>query len=499
MLCESFMVSPSRDDVERAAGSPICSYPQSAVEIPNEVFDDGSNHTEFTNIFSSATVDNRFLPRSNITRYIAILRGIDRTSDLVRIIKRVRDVDGPGEFSRSSLWLFIRVAIQMSLDRSSLGCAFYKQFLLFFMCSLAMDQNNSQLPSDLFQLVACKILRRLSKLGSSAPDWLSKMALETSSCLRDILDIRWNQLRDRTSPFQSPSQDALTRDTPLSLLDSRTYIRNALANPDHQCVIAPFNPSHRRRGTIGDFLSQSGTFFEEAYDADPHVTLYDLGQSVGGGIGDFLACVTNSEEACKQLGILMDKYITKAPMGKENCPETDSMIFLTAIELFVALDKLVLGEIPLLADYSPEIQIERPERLHLRQTGSLHRLSRAFQCLSRRHSQSCPGWSVFSDEFTQDSFPVRYFDQSLDHQCLKARIRQETMEKVSQHLGWQHESAGPSQSLPPMLSVHAKVIVFELQCPPCFFIWRLGLADGFRPMRWTTYSTAKSRTQIPST
>jgi hypothetical protein len=239
-------------------------------------------------------------------------------------------------------------------------------------------------------------------------------------------------------------------------------------------------------------LSSNGIFFDQAYDADPDVTLYDVEQSVEEGIDDWLACVTNVDEACAQLEILMDKYLMKAyePQPLAN-PEDRSIRILTGIELYVALDKLAVKEIPMLADCSPEFPLASLEKLLLRKTTSIHRLSCAYQYLSVRHSRSRPGWSLLSNEFTEDSFPVRYYDQSPHLQRLRTRIEQDAMEKVAGRAGQHLEDTGLAQSydryqpqLPeqrlaecaqsplPALPLHAKVVVFELQCPVCVRIWR---------------------------
>ncbi|KAH0835817.1 hypothetical protein J3R83DRAFT_9676 [Lanmaoa asiatica] len=501
-LFESFEVSPSSDAVMIAAGCLICSYPGSAVEIPNEVFDDGDFQFELANFLTHPNAVDSDIPPPPPARaqYITalltgILRSVGCTVDGPRITKRVRDHVGDSWSSpwrRSSLWLLIRVAIQTSVARSPLGRASYKRFMLFFICSLARDANNINLSSDLLHLMSCKILRRLNKLGSST-DWLSDMALQTCAYLGEILDARLEQLSARRSLFRNPSRDDLIRDTQLSLSHSGDYIRNALANRDHKPLDTLFHPNHHRRGTIDDFLSSNGTFFEEEYDADPKVTLYDVEQSVEQGIDDWFASVTNVEEACAQLEILMDKYMIKTSPGLPEWhknPEGRSIMFLTAIELFVVLDKLVMKEIPMLADYSPEIPIAFLEKFSLRKAAHLHRLSRAYQYLSVRQSQSRPGWSILSNAFTKDSFPVRYYDESPHLQYLKARIEEDAV--VAERAGldgegaslpptcdgyqenWQDvyerrpaEGAEASQSPLPASPLHAKVVVFELQCPAC--------------------------------
>ena len=198
--------------------------------MPNEVFDDGEFQFGLANFLSrpdAVDSDSPLEVPPSDPQYIntllnGILQSIGRTADVPpvtkrtaplaniwrgghiadgsRIIKRVRD-DVDRGWRRSSLWLFIRVAIQMTINRS-LGRASYKRFMLFFMCTLARDESPS---SDLLHLMSSKILRRLSKLGSSTPDWLSEVALKTCTCLRMILDDRRRLSSTLPSPSRHPS------------------------------------------------------------------------------------------------------------------------------------------------------------------------------------------------------------------------------------------------------------------------------------------------------
>ena len=523
MLCEAFKVSPSEDDVQSTPGSLVRSYPGSAVEIPNYVFDGViSQLAEFLALdrfanphatlpspaapdFINALFDNVLqrlatsVPFSEPDALVSgVLRSIGRTAGISRVTKHVRDhvhALHRGFWRRSRLWLFTRVAIQMS-DNPALGRSSYKSFILFFMCTLARDKSNTKLSRHLLHLMSSTILRRLNKLGSSTPNRLSEMALDTYTSLREILDARWKQLSICQSPFQNPSRGDLNRDTQLSLLNSRQYIRKALEDHDHESVHTPFRPDLRRRGTLQDFLSSNGDFFDNAYAADPDAALYDVERSVEEGIDDWVASVRNLDHACAQLAVLMGKYMRKA--DKSIDPEHTSIRFLTAIELCVALDKLVVKEVPMLVDYPPLISITL-EHLYLRKTTSLNRLSCAVQYFSARNSQSRWTMPVLSNEFTKDSFPVRYYDQSSYLQQLKARIEEDGMKNATasdvqhgssslpyahgeylHHLPCQRlttESTEISQSPLPTSPLHAKVVVFELQCPTCVRIWRSAVPD----------------------
>ena len=524
-------------------GKLICSYPGPAIEVPNAVFEDRGFLSELVNFLvhmngdildaapTSRKAQSTVLETRDTThpRYVTelltgILRSVGRPADIVRITKRLGDdvVWNNSElpWRRSSLWLLIRVAIQTSLDRSTLGYDTYKQFVLFFMCRLANERICADLPNHLLHSMSTKISRRLRKLGSSAPDWLSRTVLETCTSLRSTLETRWREVQaaQRVSPLWAPSQLNLTRDTELSLLRSGDYLRNCLAHHTINPLDTPFNPKHFTRGSLDDFLSSDGTFFEEAYRTEPHVALYDVERAVEQGIDGWVERATNHDEACVKLEILGNKYSSSALKSYGNNPELLSVMLLTTMELWVALDKVAIKEIPMLADYSPEVPTSLLEGLLLCKTASLSRLRYVHQYLSRRHSQSHSGWSVFSPSITADSFAVRFYEGSSSLQCLKARIEEvaqcEVREKVAEleranarhaelernaanadhhfavgrHGGryhaWRycHKCDLERRSSNMRITVHewplparqlqARAVVFELDCPVSFSMWR---------------------------
>ncbi|KAI9463490.1 hypothetical protein HD554DRAFT_1318971 [Boletus coccyginus] len=192
-------------------------------------------------------------------------------------------------------------------------------------------------------------------------------------------------------------------------------------------------------------------------------------------------------------------------------------MLLTTLELWIALDKIAIQEIPILADYSPEVPGSLLEHLLLCKAGGLRRLHRAHQYLSRRHDQSHTGWSVFSPSITANSFAIRYYRESSHLQCLKARIedaaQREVCEKIAElerenarHAELEQETAEADHELTvnqygferhaywcskcslekqrdnmhitvhewplPVARLHAEAVVFELDCPVSFNMWR---------------------------
>jgi hypothetical protein len=541
-IFESFEVSPKAENVMTAQGKLICSYPGPAIEIPHAVFEDKCFLSELANFLvhmnddtldaapTSRKAQSTVLEARDTThpRYVTelltgILRSVGRPADIIRITKRVGDDvvwnNSKLPWRRSSLWLLIRVAIQTSLDRSTLGHGTYKQFMLFFMCCLANEKISADLPNDLLHSMSAKISRRLRKLGSSAPDWLSRTVLETCTSLRSTIEKRWRQVRDdqRKSPHWTPSELDFTRDIELSLLGSGAYIRNCLT---HHIINPPdttFNPKHRLRGSLDDFLSSDGAFFEEAYRIEPQVTLYDVERAVEQGIDGWVARVTNNDEACVKLEILGKKYSSSALRTYVDNPELLSVMLLTTIELWVALDKIAIKVTPMLADYSPEVPTSLLEELLLCKTGSLRRLRHVHQYLSRRHSDSHSGWSVFSPSITADSFAVRFYRRSSRLERLKTRIeevaRREVREKVAElkranarraqleqmaanadhdfavnrygseyHASYCSKCSIERELKMMQITIHewplpakqlqAEVVVFELDCPVSFNMWR---------------------------
>ena len=363
-------------------GKLICSYPGPSIEVPNPLFNDYDFISELVGFLFHMNDDNlrdavpTMGKEEPITpnvwdtahpRYITelltgILRSVGRPVEVARITKRVGDdvrvaANGYRPWRRSPLWLLIRVALQTTLDRSNLGRVAYKEFILFFMCCLAKEKICTALSNDLLQFMSAKISRRLRKLGSSVPDWLSHTVLETCTSLRSTLEKRWSQVQaaQRASPPWNPSRLDLSRDVQLSLLDSRNYLANCLTHQSADLDDAGFISRHRPRGRLNEFLSSDGAFFEDIYCAEPHVALYDVERAIEQEIDGWVDRVTKNDDACVQLEILANKYSSGALKTYGDNPELLSVMWLTLVELWVALDKIAIKEIPMLADYSPEV------------------------------------------------------------------------------------------------------------------------------------------------
>ncbi|KAG1816760.1 uncharacterized protein BJ212DRAFT_1480619 [Suillus subaureus] len=523
-IFESFEVSPDPTAVMGAKGKLICSYPGPAITVPDTNIDNATFATELANFLVCMDQDvldaaaTRKKAKSTVLekrdtshpRYITelltgILRGLGSIADVPRIRKRIGDdvlwdsVKLP--WRRSPLWLVIRVALQTTLERSALGRTTYKSFMLFFMARLTTLALGYGLSNDILHFMSAKIACRLFKLGSSASLELSQMVNKATSDVRSVLEERWRSVQNmqQISPLWAPETLLALRDTHLSLNTSR---------------------DHHTRGTINDFLDAKTSFLVAAHASEPSLALADFETAISSGIDDWVARVApqSIDSVCVSIEACASAYSSRALTAYKGNPENLSIMLLTLLELWVAMDKIVVGQTPLLAEYSPEIPLTLWECLLIRKASGLDRLKMLYAYLKARHCQASSGLSAFSFTSDDKSFAARYFYQSSKLQSLKVRIEADGQKQRGKKLtelrtlskrygdletraanlaheyavnsrGWEYHNKKRCQKCcvekemqSMTITVHewplperkqeAIVVVFELACPVAFDMWR---------------------------
>ncbi|KAG2137491.1 hypothetical protein DEU56DRAFT_946063 [Suillus clintonianus] len=444
-IFESFEVSPDPTAVMGATGKLICSYPGPAITVPDVNIDKSTFSAELANFL--VCMDQDVLDAAPTTkkaksivfeerdtthpRYITelltgILRGLGSIADVPRIRKRIGDDvlwdSAELPWRRSPLWLVIRVALQTTLERSALGRTTYKSFMLFFMTELTTLALNYDLSNDILHFMSAKIARRLFKLGSYASPELSRVVSVVTSDVRSILEKRWEFVQDsqRVSPRWAPETLQVLQDTHLSLNSSRAYLCHALQNQHSSPQTASFNPSHHIRGTIEHFLDAEASFLVAAHAAEPSLALTDFEDAVRSGIDEWVAHVSpeSVDSACVSIEACASAYSSRALKAYRGNPENLSIMLLTLFELWVAIDKIAVRQIPMLAEYSPEIPLILWECLLIRKSSGLNRLKELRAYLQGRHRRvsSCPPTN------STKSLAARYFEQSSELQSLKLAI-----------------------------------------------------------------------------
>ncbi len=271
VVFECFETSPSAEAVTMCKGSLLRTYPARAVAVPIATFNDLSFRNELAAILSKANsevvaemmpkaqkagssmVETRDTANPGIVSdlLMTILAALGQSVPVQQIQKRTRD-DALWEntklpWRRLPLWLGIRVAIQTTLCNALIdGAAMneYKNFMIFFttkFASLALATNQ---PGDLCQVILAKIGRRAHKLGSKTINFVQHASLTACQLIRAELDKRWEAVQamdaDRAT---SVPMSSFTKDTALSLSESREYLDAALAcSEDDSSTSTSFAP-----------------------------------------------------------------------------------------------------------------------------------------------------------------------------------------------------------------------------------------------------------------
>ncbi|KIM42888.1 hypothetical protein M413DRAFT_26859 [Hebeloma cylindrosporum] len=539
MVFEVFEVSPPPEAFMTVHGKLIRSYPGPAVELPLGVAQDRSFVEQLVSFLSQMDVDR--LPGAQATatkagskvpetrgtihpRYISqllimILRGMGNEAAVTRITKRIADdvcgFTGGKPWRRSPLWLVLRVAMQTTADSHET----YKSFMVFFHAKFLQLFGDHDLPSELIHAARVKTSRRVHKLGDSVSPHLLQTVMGVSRTTEERLQDRWSkeQHLQASSPSYTPDPFAIEKDTTMSLVESRPYLNKVLSPDSYMDTFTQFQPVHFPRVRDShDFHNLCPEGLSKAVQADPRIALADFEFLVQERLDDWVAENGQNESACETLGSCMEQYITAAKTHYTSNPEDESIMLLTIMELWVALDTIASIHCPLLLFYSPEIPSSFLEPLLLRRAKFIDRAAQIERHLCHRHSKATIETSIYSSTFERSSFAVRYFQKSPTLQATKASIEQhatvtreskrtELLRANAKHASLTRQIAastcsyvngpsGPRHSISchkcklqsevevmiiavhewplPDRALEAEAIIFELQCPPAFAIWR---------------------------
>ncbi|KAF8533563.1 hypothetical protein BDD12DRAFT_898540 [Trichophaea hybrida] len=538
---ESFEVSPTAAEVMAATGRLICSYPGPIIAVGVNIV----QNTSFAQYISSMLeqLDSEIIlqtipvpyaqPRDTASPMLitgmltGILRGLGRhiESAELRIQKHVRDdvmwvCDSPHpcNWRRSPLWLVLRVALQTTL-RDGDNHTLYKSFMSYFMATileqaLEMKWNNA----SLFVMNA-KLSRRELK-AESVPEFVQHRVSQAVHKVSNYLRGLWHEIQAKDPPNVRWIPDGLSfqEDTNLSLANSKGYIE-ALLNRSHaQTDYAKFVPSeptriHNPIPILPSFPPSTMPRLELC------LPLFDIEKWVENKLDGWLTDNIHREESCKDLGNLIEQYTNQAMSTYDKNPESFSIMLLTTLELWVALDKTAVRNCKLLEKYSPELSQCMLEPLLLPKKSQMIRLRAIEKYIQHRHDNAdvLDNPRILSDQICEESFAVSFFNESSYHQRLETEIEDQAKKdrerkKEEYHNKHQEyndlwkdarakkceytsvskraEYHSPNcrrcslerQAKNMRIAVHEwplpvdelrrKVAVFELHCPLAFWVWR---------------------------
>ncbi|KAF2461227.1 hypothetical protein BDY21DRAFT_296292 [Lineolata rhizophorae] len=369
---------------------------------------------------------------------IAILHANGHTASVIGFHKHVReDVLWDAAklpWRRSPFWLLLRVSLQWCLALpadDAERCGTYKAFMAFFMSRILIHSMKLEMPSEMTYIMMAKVVRRLNKLSppEDAP-WLAPVRDAVRAAHR-FLNQRWIALQQtpRLTIAGNPqlAPEAFQQGLQLRATSLRTYLKNRPTSLPRSSVSPTFTPPSRPRiDWTGPALPIGGPHHEahtiwlvdvESWVADRLDSWVEATLASHGGR------VLLSDHVFSQLGYFASRYQSEAATVYAGRPDLFSVMILTVMELWRAMDKLVRSDCSLLNDYGPGFSQDVFEPLLLRTRSQAERIRRFQAYIAKRLRVATYGGLEALTSFGRpSSLGVRFYDRSANHQALRSKI-----------------------------------------------------------------------------
>ncbi|KAJ3798411.1 hypothetical protein GGU11DRAFT_723328 [Lentinula aff. detonsa] len=467
----SFEVSFPNAEVMAAEARIACTFPGPAITIPSPIWRDTSFRHEFSNFLlhmnrdglddaeahtkkaNSTVVEMRDVadPKYISELLMGIFHGIGSPTAIedVRFVKKRigDDVLWKNAFlpwRRSPVYLVLRVGLQLALSYvySSVDADHYqyKAFMGFAQASFLQRavQDHPDLETDLLYAMRTKVARRIHKLEIrfptiTIPPYVMTAAQEASNAVEEVLQNRWDRVQSMQdqSPEWNPESLNFEDDTLLPLENARPRILQALqrsASSISSSTFAPQDPHRLRYET--DFSTFTRAKLESIFADNTRVALADFEYVVHTHLGSWTETNLVNSNASRVIYECMEVYFSESRRiySKKN-PEDQSLIILALSAMWVSLDKIAVAQVPLLAQYSPEITTKILEPLLLWQTNDLGALQDIVHYISDRCNRAQILDGIFTDSESESTFYQRYFDSSPSLQSLKKQIEDDATKR----------------------------------------------------------------------
>ena len=416
------------------------------------------------------------------------------------------------------------------------GFIHYKFFVCYVLSQLCDElQNCKSMQLESLGFLRTKLSRRLAKLETQRAqsqalicqafyDMFNNFTSHFRQILKaanEKLEAAWSIARLQSCKMVQPLPEQADPDSlVLALRNSGHFLRSILSEKLQPRAPAKvhFQSTRRKIKFWGAMPEQ--IFHQPERKLDQFLSLADFEVWVGHELPKFKTVVVPSEMECLRLADKIHRYQDAAVVSYAKNPEQSSIMLLTILELWVALDEFSIKLIPLMKDYTPGLEVEILSVLQLPHLEDMRRLQKIEVYLAQRRKESEHGLpSIFTDP-TRRCFAAEYFDQSESMKALHDEInrqgelardakKHEWVKKCEEYEGLVKKISektclfttnefnpfikvhdeGPCQKcylqrtarrmriqvheFPlPSDPVHAKAVIFELQCPPAFAAWR---------------------------
>ncbi|KAK4061998.1 uncharacterized protein Triagg1_10161 [Trichoderma aggressivum f. europaeum] len=359
-------------------------------------------------------------------------------------------------WQRSPVWLMIRVTLQLLFERLHSDRLLYKEFMIFLMTYALNIARKREFSSDLLHCMMSKIGRRLKKLGDDFQDPWVRIAHDELRQTKDCLQRRWESIceeKDADVDLNDLSMRILPNEAsePYPRLDA--FIRSIDAREDDQYMNtfrAPWIFRKYDQSSIPDLkdLPEKSIIL--------HLSAFE--KWVESSLPHWMSEARANENTCTQLYDLAKEYHRLSQKYYSGCPKSLSIASLTILELWMACDRSVCNQIPLLKEYSPEIPAELLQSLLLHSCDHCLRLADLEKYINGRLSGIS---SIFSSFGHKNSFSVRYCAESALHQTLRTDIEMVAMQERERKRKEYYEKLGEYNDLKQeSSSLHCEFVTF---------------------------------------
>ncbi|KAK4211357.1 hypothetical protein QBC37DRAFT_389750 [Rhypophila decipiens] len=461
ILFQAFRLLAPNDKVMACKGALIREFPDRAAILPADTARDADFWHNLCDVIMKLDMqvapiarpksqkDGQAHPESRDTTSPLLVTGmmIDNIAGLgeivepERIVKRSREQvnwhDTLGSFHRSATWLLLRVTTRLVIDRQERGGgdgskSLYKQLMAYHhgrILQIATAHKSGLISSDPIMIMQAKLARRIMKLDPSEDSsWLS-LTKNVLAASQSLLDKRWKTAQHAeiaSLPLDKLSSLSFREDCDLKMTRLRSHldwIRSR--STQHSSSVGPgdltsFTPLSNR--TLPSLAGHPISGEKAA------INPYEL-LEVEAWVESSLPTWTTElggqgprakREALSGIATLIGAYRSRASSTYADAPEALSVMYLTIIELWVAMDKIAGKLIPLLLDYDPGFVPDLFHPLLLERKVEMERLKKAESYLSERKRGRYS--SAFEDFGREWSFAARYYSTSSEHQVLREQI-----------------------------------------------------------------------------
>jgi hypothetical protein len=344
---------------------------------------------------------------------------------------------------RAPHWTIVRVVLQTSLKEWEIDPSYgYKVFTIFLLARVLECALEANVAHDVLFTMNAKIAIRVSKLPPAAHSSpvFGYIASQSKKC-SVLLGQRWQAIQEAEaspSKWTAPEIEEIEEAKGFSLKNSRAYLSEVynrsktLAETNNQFSPSSFEATLPSIPNSLAGQSPPAPIPLSASGVDLWIGILDVERWVAHDMDGWMSS-TPSPEKLEPLQRLIKDHHSLATSFRQSNPELFSRVFLTQMELWVALDKTVLESIPLLAKYSPELDITVLEPLLLPTLDQMVRLQAVENYLQHRHGLvEYPEHSLFEFVDHENSFPAHYFVGSLGGglRDLRVQIQEEARRQL---------------------------------------------------------------------